>query len=303
MQIYDIDINQNITENFAVALGNFDGIHKGHAKLIRRMVKSANERALKPSVLLFKNHTRSHDILILTGTEQKISILKKLGVETIFLKSFDKSLMEMSPNTFIEDILINKINSKIVVVGFDYRFGHKASGNAEMLKEICMKYGTDVIIEDPVLYDNLPISSSSIREMISNGNIEDANKLLEYNFSLVGTVVDGRKQGRVFGFPTANLELSENYVLPKNGVYHTHVHIKGETFTGLTSVGFNPTVSDDEIIKIETYILDFSRNVYGEKIEVEFLRFIREEIKFDDVNLLTEQMKNDLKTVKTMLYI
>lgn len=284
----------------AIALGNFDGVHIGHKKLILNMVENAKDLNLKPSILLFDKHTKmltsGKSPMCITSNLQKEHLVKNLGVEVIYSINFDEDLMKLQPEEFVKNILVDKLNTKLVVVGFDYRFGHKASGDVKALQELSFKYGFKVIVLEPIYIDDLIVSSTKIRELILDGNLELANLMLDRSYQLSGRVIPGNKIGRTLGFPTANLELLDNYTLPKYGVYGTKTVINDRTYLSATSVGYNPTFNNDNI-RIECHIINFKEKIYDEIIYVDFIEYLREEIKFDNLDDLKNQIDYDIKNI------
>lgn len=294
------DVNETRFET-AIALGNFDGIHMGHQGLIKAMILKSKELGLKPSVLLFQNHTKmtleGKGPQLLTTLEQKYSVLEDLGVEIIYTMEFNEQIMKLTPEEFVRDILVNKINIKAVIIGTDYRFGHKASGDANLLKELGNKYAFQVTILDPVYIDGNKVSSTLIRELLSKGDLEAVKLLLGREYTLTGKVVGGKKIGKTMGYPTANIELVYNSVIPKNGVYSTKTIVDGKTYLSATSVGFNPTFKEDSL-KIETHILDFNGDLYGKVIRLVFVKYLRDELKFENIEELKKQIDKDIFEVK-----
>lgn len=298
-----IKIEDYIEDRFktCIALGNFDGIHIGHRNLILSMMENAKTFNLISSVLLFREHPK--DMLtgkspeLLTSLEDKEELLEKIGLDIIYEKKFTKEFSKLSPEEFVKEILVDKLNVHSVFVGFDYRFGFKASGDIETLKKLGHKYHFKVYIIEPVYYEASILSSSEIRNHIKEGNIKLVNKMLYRNYKIKGQVVHGSKIGRTLGFPTANIKLSNNYSIPKNGVYETKTIVYGKKYRSLTSIGTNPTVGGDTL-KIENYILDFDMDIYDKKIEVEFIKYIREEMMFGSLEDLKLQMKKDLEKIK-----
>lgn len=289
--------------NTAVALGNFDGIHIGHQDLIKTMVNKAKKENLKPSLLLFDTHTKSvlnsDSPSCITSIDQKIEIAEKLGVEIVYIIKFDKELMKLSADEFVSKILIEKMNSKLIVVGFDYRFGYKALGDSEYLKKLSSQYNFEIEVLNPVKNKGLIVSSSNIRHLIKEGKMEEVETLLKRPYSMLGNVIEGASRGRKLGFPTANIELKSNYVMPRSGVYKTYTEIDGRTYKSATNIGYNPTFNkENKLLKFETYILDFNENIYGKTIKVYFKRHIRDDIKFDNVDDLIAQMNLDVKEVE-----
>lgn len=297
-----LDCAENSNKHTAVALGNFDGVHLGHQYLIEKMINRANEKGLVKTVFTFNNSSlvqfktnKKNNILL--SNEQKITLFENMGVELLYLVDFTDKLMRMPPYEFVKSILVKSLKAKLVVVGFDFKFGYKAQGNGEFLKQVGKEFDFEVEIIEPVTKNNKIVSSSYIRELISIGNIKEANLLLGRPFAISGVVVRGKGRGRGLGFATANLELDINYQVPKFGVYRTYTHIDGKKYLSVTNIGKNPTF-DDVGFSIETHIIDFDENIYGKKVAIQLIDFIREEIKFDDLNELREQVLNDIEKVK-----
>lgn len=301
MEIIDL-LNYNETRfNTAIALGNFDGIHIGHQQLIKTMISKSKELNIKSSLLLFKSHTKAiidkNKPSMITNNQQKFKIAEELGIDIVYLLDFDDKIMRLSGEEFVRDIIIDKMNGKLLVVGFDYRFGHKASGNSDYLIELGKKYDIDVVVLDPIYKDNQVVSSSIVRELITDGNMLEASNILGRAYSIIGKVIPGKNRGNKLGFPTANIKPIDNYVIPKNGVYMTNTIIDNKRYVSATNIGYNPTF-DEDILKIETYILDFEGNIYGKTLEIEFIDFLRNDIKFQSKEALIEQMKIDIEIIK-----
>lgn len=302
MKVVDLN-NYEDKDNIAVVLGNFDGIHKGHQYLIGDTIKKANEKNLKPSILLFKNHTKSiinHDtdsICILTSNRQKLEILKEMGIKIVYTMNFDENIMKLTSEEFVKNILVKKLNAKLVTVGFDYRFGHKASGDSKYLKQLGEKEGFETNIIMPIYVRDEIVSSTKIRNLIKLGNIKKANELLGRYYTIIGKVITGNRRGKKMGYPTANMDLSHNYVIPKTGVYQTITLLENKKFISLTNIGYNPTFNGEKL-KIENHILDFNGNLYDKFIQIQFIDFIREDIKFNTVKELIKQIDNDVEYIK-----
>lgn len=295
----DIDIINKNTE-VSIALGNFDGIHKAHVELIKRMIKTSKNYNLKSSVLLFENHTKEitndKNIEILTTQSDKLKILNKLGVDIVFKVKFDKDIMKLKTEEFVEEFLMKKLNVKSIVVGFDYRFGYKAKGSIKDMQKLCLKNNLYLDILDPI-YENKLVSSTQIRKYIKNGDIIKANKMLGRSYSIKGKVVDGKKRGRTLGFPTANTKINGNYLIPKIGIYKTYVVINDKKYLAATNIGKNLTFEAGDL-KIESYIIDFNKDIYDEEIEIRFVDYIRDEIKFSSKDMLINQIKKDVEIIK-----
>ncbi len=301
MEIININDN-NFEGETTIALGNFDGLHIGHQALLATIKKEARANNVKSSVLLFKNHTctitnKDKNMVLLSDNEQKLSILQNLDIDIVFTIDFNKNIMTLSGEEFVKKILLDKINAKTVVVGFNYKFGYKASCDSNTLKKLGNKYGFKVIVVEPVYKDGQLISSTLIRKLILRGNILKANNFLGRHYSLKGKVIEGSKRGRKLGFPTANLEIDANLTIPSSGVYKTITVIDGKEYLSITNIGINPTYNEENM-KIETHIIDFSKNIYNKEIEVKFLEYIRKDIKFNTEKKLIEQIVKDINFVK-----
>lgn len=289
--------DKKLTDKTYIALGNFDGLHKGHMTLINRVVDEALLNDCKSLVYTFSNHPLTvaapdRTPKLIMDNEQKLHILRTAGVDIVAMIDFTYEYMQTSAEDFI-DILLDRYNAQGLVVGFNYKYGYKNEGNVEMLKEMAKDKGFELIIIEPETDEEGLISSTRIRRHIENGHISEANKLLVEPFVLKGHVVGGRNKGKQIGFPTANMSLDDKLILPKEGVYYTNLELDGILHRSITSVGDNPTIADDNAVTVETYILDFDRDIYGEEIKVYFLEWMREMIKFNSMEELKEQMRKD----------
>lgn len=296
MKIIEIDLNYKAKEESVIALGNFDGVHRGHIELIKKAIENAKKLNIKSSLLLFDEHTDNLIKVgkkdIITTNKTKFEILENLGVDIIYLINFTKEFMSYSPIKFLDDFLAKNLKIKGVVVGYDYTYGYKKSGDVKFLKENKNLFESVEIIEQ-ISYKGEKISSSLIRNLIEDGNIKDANFLLSRPYKLIGKIIHAKGLGKKMGYPTANLRLIDNFVIPKFGVYDTDIIIKGKKYKASTNIGTNPTVEHDGI-KIEAHILDFYEDIYGEIVELELLDFVRPELKFNSVEELFEQIAKDV---------
>lgn len=283
----------------AIALGFFDGVHIAHKKIIQSAVDYAKQNNLTPIALTFD--TAPGEILCpgtiryLTQNSEKALLIKSLGANTEFLKT-DKTLLDMSAEDFIHEILLKKYNIKYAVCGYNYRFGKGGVGDVELLKSYGEKYGFKTQIVAPIECGGESISSSRIRRLILGGNVKEANLLLGRNFSLKGKVTEGKHLGRKIGFPTANIFYDNSCVMLKNGVYKTVANIGPASYKAISNIGINPTVGG-EIPRSETYIPSFSENLYGREIEIEFIDFIRPETKFESIEMLKNQIQKDIQEI------
>lgn len=281
-------------KNTAVCLGKFDGIHKGHRLLIDT-IKSYEELtsvvftfALHPVTLFSKKETKLIDTL-----EEKEEKLSKLGVDILISYPFTKETAAMEAEDFIKDVIVEKLDAKVIVVGKDYRFGYQRKGNVSLLKKYAKVYGYKVVSLEKVSADHHVVSSSRIRTEIKNGNMEQVQELLSVPYSLKGEVLHGKQLGRTIGMPTINQKVTDSKILPPNGVYVSRVYLEDGIHGGITNVGVKPTVSGEKVVGIETYIFDFSGDLYGKVIRTELLHFVRGERKFDSIAALTTQMHKD----------
>ena len=298
MLIYDNKALDEESKNNYIALGSFDGLHLGHLSLVRKVKSLAKENNGKSIVFTFKNHPRTfininNKIELIMTNEEKIRVLQKEGIDILAFKDFDEKMMKMMPDEFI-NWLCKTYNVKGIVVGFNFKFGYKNLGDVELLKKFEEEYRYKLYVMEPCKSEGEIISSTTIRKELVDGNVEKAFDMLSRPYMLSGKVIDGKKLGRTIGFPTANLEINQQKVIPKKGVYYTNVKINEKIFKGITSVGNNPTVNGQELT-VETYILDFSNDIYGKEINIYFIDRIRNEIKFNNINELIEQLKKDKK--------
>ena len=299
----EIMVNKNkiIEHETTVALGNFDGIHLGHRELINKTIDLSKENKTVPSIFTFDCNFNEFKIgsknTSLMSKVQKESMLDDLGIELLYIVNFCDVIKNMTPEEFVTEILLKKLNARVVIVGFNFKFGHKANGNVETLSELSKKYRFEVIVIPPIIKDDNLVSSTLIRQLINKGDVVQANKLLGRNYSMRGKVIRGKGRGTNLGFATANLECDVDYVSPKNGVYDTIVKYNNKSYASITNIGINPTFADVGF-SIETHIIDFKEDIYGEYIEVEFIDFIRPEKKFETVKDLVRKVKADIQEVK-----
>lgn len=282
-------------EKTAVALGNFDGIHKGHQVLIKKAVKTAEEKGIKSAVFTFSNHPRnviagSNVVRNIIYEDEKTEILEGMGVDYLFSISFEE-IMKLSPQEFVDKVLIEKFRIDTAVCGFNFTYGYKAAGTADMLRD--MASGRfDVSVVAPVKVDGQVVSSTLIREKIMSGDVEAVPELLGRNFTIRGTVIHGNEIGRTIGFPTCNIVIDESMAALPNGVYMTYCYVDGERHCSITNVGNKPTVGEYGK-NIETNIFNFDEDIYDKKITVEFLKKIRDEQRFENLDALKKQIHDD----------
>lgn len=286
----------------AVALGNFDGVHYGHQALIRETVEKGKAAGLRPAVFTFSNNPKNllrHEKKVknIMYQSQKIQIIENLGVDYLFNVPFTKAIMDMTAPQFIDELLIGRCRMKTAFCGFNYRFAYKAEGTPDILKEEGLKKGFSVREIPPFKVNGDIVSSSLIRALIASGQVEKCMAYMGRNYSIGGEVVLGNRLGRRLGFPTSNLVIDPSMVTPPDGVYATYCVYNGVRYPSVTNVGMKPTVGRFKR-NVETHIFNFSREIYGKHIIVEFIKKMRDEVKFDTVKDLAEQVLRDLRDAK-----
>lgn len=289
-------------EPCCVALGNFDGVHAGHQALILRAVEKAKERNLKSGVFSFSTHPKNlfagkNVVKNIIYQEEKAALIEKLGVDYLFNVLFTRIVAQMEPVEFIDELLVDRMQMKEAFCGFNYRFGYKAAGNPEILRQEGLMKGFHVNEIPPVTIDGDVVSSTLIRGLIKAGEVEECEKYLGRRYSIGGEVVVGNKLGRTIGFPTSNITIDETMVTPPNGVYITYCIYNGHKYPSVTNVGVKPTIGSFKK-NMETHIFDFNKELYGKHIRVEFLKMTRDEVKFSSVEELAAQIVKDCRTAK-----
>lgn len=280
--------NLYINEDTAVTIGKFDGVHRGHQKLVKRILELEHRDCRSVIVTLNKNSTG----MLLTDSEKR-EILKRTGVSFLIDCPFVPEIVQMSPEVFVREILVRKLHARYIIVGEDFRFGYERQGDCNTLMELQKKYGFCLEVIKKEQYQGNDISSSYIKQELKKGNMKLVNTLLGYPYFVSGEVLHGRKIGRTLGMPTTNLIPTTNKLLPPNGVYVSNTFIGKECFYGVTNIGCKPTIGE-AFRGIETYIFDFDKDLYGETIEIQLLEFKRREMKFHSLDKLKEQMHKDI---------
>lgn len=310
MKIYELkypdQMNIDQDESYALAIGFFDGLHKGHKTVIQTAIDHAKAIGIQSAVMTFNPHPShvlgdgKNKVGYITPYKEKVDILKSLGVDTLFIVEFDHALASLLPEQFV-DVFIKGLNVKHVVAGFDFSFGSRGAGTMEDMKRLADgQYETTVV--GKVIDQEDKISSTRIRKRLSEGKVEEASVLLGRNFRTIGTVIHGEKNGRKLGFPTANVLPPKDSILPLNGVYAVRFIVDGQSYDGVCNVGIKPTFEkDDEQVMVEVHLLQFEGDLYGKAVVVEWLYFIREEKKFDSFEALIEQINKDKEEATTLL--
>ncbi|MBS4217705.1 bifunctional riboflavin kinase/FAD synthetase [Bacillus sp. FJAT-49711] len=294
--------SQNDFPPLALALGFFDGVHKGHQKVISTAQHIADENEVKSAVMTFDPHPsvvlgkKRKTVQYITPLEDKIDLISSLGIDFLFVVRFTSAFSSLEPEAFVKEYLIN-LNVKHVVAGFDYTYGKFGKGTMETLSQHG-KGNFDVTTVAKLEEDNEKVSSTKIRELIHAGEMIQAKDLLGRFFVTKGTVVHGEKRGRELGFPTANIQLENDYLIPKIGIYAVRFHVAGRWYNGVCSVGYNPTFKapGETMLSIEVHILDFDETIYGEEVQVEWHIYLRNEKKFNGIEELILQISKDVQT-------
>jgi riboflavin kinase/FMN adenylyltransferase len=289
----------------ALTIGNFDGVHLGHLEILREIKKIAKEKNLKSAVLTFQPHPlfvlkpeKPRDFLI-GSFAQKLKIFAEEEIDYVIALPFSKNLAEIAARNFVRKILVEHLNAKHLAVGYDFTFGKNREGNFKLLEEKSKKFAFTLSEISVVKNGEETCSSSAIRKFISEGKIAEANKFLGRNFAVCGIVNEGRKLASQLGFPTANLKPKPHIIQPKFGVYKTETFIPhlNKKFPSITNFGIKPTVANITLPLYETHLPDFSQNLYGKKIRIEFLEFLRDEKKFASLDELKNQIASDVKRI------
>jgi riboflavin kinase/FMN adenylyltransferase len=298
---------ENLKRSFrnpVVTLGNFDGLHLGHQQIFKRVKQEASKIRGQGVVITFEPHplkvlAPEKFLPLLTPFKKKMMLIEKSGIEIVLCIEFSLTFSEISASEFIESILVEKVKVKKVIIGYNYHFGKGQRGDAQTLKDAGKVFDFEVEVVEPLRVGETIVSSSKIRNLIQRGEVEEASKLLGRNYPVIGKVVGGEKRGQTLGFPTANLEISDE-LYPKTGVYAVEVVWHQKRFNGLANIGSNPTFSAQtskggEPFLLEVHILGFNENIYGKEIEVYFKKRIRDEVRFESPSLLIEQIKKDIQ--------
>jgi riboflavin kinase/FMN adenylyltransferase len=296
-------------KNPVVTLGIFDGVHRGHKTLIAKLVDMAKNLNGESVIVTFYPHPRlvlsenKTSMFFLTSLDEKISLLEKEGVDHLIVIPFDHNLSNKEACQFIQEVLVKKINTKCLIAGFNNHFGRKSDMGFDAIRKCAESFGIRVEQAGPLSSEKGIVSSSLIREALLFGEIEEANKLLGYDYFINGTIVEGKHLGREIGFPTANVNPDyKNKLVPKDGVYAVEVILDNSKYKGMLSIGSNPTVNDNPDIRtIEVNIFDFERDIYNSGICVLFKRWLRDEARFGNIVLLTEQLELDKKMALRLL--
>jgi riboflavin kinase/FMN adenylyltransferase len=297
--------------NPVVTLGNFDGVHVGHQDIFKRVREEASKIHGEGMVITFEPHplkvlAPDKFLPLLTPFRKKMMLIQKSGIETVLCIDFSLEFSEIPPSEFIKSILVEKVKVKEVIIGYNYHFGKGQQGDAQTLIDAGGVFNFEVSVVEPFRIGRIVVSSSRIRDLLQGGEVEEASRLLGRDYPMIGKVVGGAKRGQTLGFPTANLEISDE-LYPKSGVYAVEVEWRQQRLNGLANIGSNPTFFSEQNgrgnpISLEVFILNFNRNIYGEEIQINFRRRIRDEVRFESSSLLIEQIKKDIQWAKENVF-
>jgi riboflavin kinase/FMN adenylyltransferase len=288
-----------------VTIGNFDGVHLGHVPILKKLIEEAHRENSKALVITFDPHPKKilrpdiRPFYLLTSVEEKIKLLEDIGIDGLILIPFDLNFSKMTAESFVCDILWDKLHIRKIFVGHDYSFGKSKTGNKIFLAEFGKKLGFGVDIIDAVKLDEETISSTRLRHLILEGDVKAAARLLGRPYNVSGIVVPGKKRGSILGIPTANIK-PDKELIPAQGVYAVISHLEKDRYNGVLNIGFNPTFSDTDL-SVEVYLLDFSGDIYGRKVDVLFIEKIRDEVKFENPEQLVKQIRKDIDEAWTIL--
>ncbi|MGM5468976.1 bifunctional riboflavin kinase/FAD synthetase [Flavobacteriaceae bacterium LMO-SS05] len=282
----------------AITIGTFDGVHLGHQKIIKRLQSIAKDKGLQSVILTFFPHPRmvlqnAVDVKLLNTIEERQEILSDLGLDHLVVKKFTKEFSRLSAEHYVREVLVNKLNAKYIIIGYDHRFGKNRKANIKDLIAFGKQF--DFNVEEISVQDveDVAVSSTKIRRALNDGDIKTANAFLGYDYFLTGTVIKGKQIGKQIGFPTANIDIKEHYkLIPKNGVYVVKSLIENTLFYGMMNIGTNPTV-DGTKQSIEVHFFDFDQDLYDKRLKIELLERLRDERKFESLESLQSQLNND----------
>lgn len=288
--------------------GTFDGVHIGHQKIISRLREIANRKAGETVMLTFHPHPRmvlfpdDHGLKLLSTLDEKAKLLEKAGIDHLIVYPFTEEFSRMTSVEYVRDLLVNQIGVDTVVVGYDHHFGRNREGDFEQLKEFAQTYDFDVEEIPPQDIDRVNVSSTKIRNALEKGDVQKARKFLGHAYTLSGEVVKGEGLGKKLGFPTANISVEETYkLIPAKGVYAVKAQLEGESYSGMLNIGNRPTVSTDSNTSIEVHLFELEKEIYGEEITLSLIDRIREEVEFDSIEELVQQLKKDKEISKSLL--
>ena len=307
MQIIEASsLSGGLKEKTAIALGMFDGVHLGHQKVISHAQSFAKKHGLKTGVITLKSHPKeiTHRNLktknapkLVTNLETRLKVFEDIGVDFVLVIDFNEEFMDTSAEDYLNIYLKEKLNTAFISVGFDHHFGKNRSGNIELLRSWTKENGIEMKVQEAFQIVDTVVSSSLIRHLLEHSQIKEVNEYLGYDFRYIGEVIHGEKKGRELGFPTANLKIDPKVQLPANGVYKGYCNIEDDEsiYNVAINLGFRPSINAEEILNLEVHILNFDGDIYGKRLDLRFTEKIRDEQKFDSLEDLKSQIKEDIQ--------
>lgn len=288
-------------KNAVITVGTFDGVHIGHQKILLKLNKKAKELHGESVLITFQPHPRfivnpnDNSLKLINTLDEKIKILKKYSIDNLVIVNFTKEFSEITAEEYVQKFLIETFHPKCIAIGYDHHFGKNRKGDISLLKQFQEKYNFEILRIEKEELDEIAISSTKIRNALNEGKVSDAYKLMNHEYIIEGFVIKGKQIGRKINFPTANIQIEKKYkLIPKNGVYAVKIIILDKEYLGMLNIGIKPTFKKNKKT-IEVNIFNFEKNIYGEKICVKFIEFLREEKKFDNKENLKKQLKTDKK--------
>lgn len=298
-----IDPKQPLDFQTSAGIGNFDGIHLGHKKIINAVKQRSRENSTRSCAITFDPHPQKvlgrKEVSLIFPLERRFEMLEATGIDVVVCLNFTRELSEVSAEDFVKDILLHRLRIKNIIVGPGFSFGHKRQGNVDLLRSMGETHGFNTVVAEAAQVDDRVVSSSAIRGLVRDGEISEANRFFGYDYYIEGIVVEGERRGRKLGFPTVNLDTKWE-ILPKPGVYATYAKLPDGFHESITNIGIRPTFEESKLT-VETHIFDFNENLYGKEFRVNFVKRLRDEKRFENVDKLVAQIKHDIAAVREIL--
>ncbi len=307
MRVYNDLFLIEKNDNTIITIGTFDGVHLGHQKIFNVLINKSKNNGCRSFVITFEPHPRlviqpNSDLKLLTTFEEKVEILRNMGIDNLLVIPFTKEFSELTSEAFFRKYILDGTGIKKMVIGYDHRFGKGRDGDEQKIRELGAANSFDIQKTDAVTVNETVVSSSKIRNALFEGEVKAAAQMLGRNYSFAGKVVVGDKRGRELGFPTANIQLeNESKLIPKNGVYAVKVFLEERIFNGVMNIGLRPTFKETKVVLSEVHILNFNEDIYGKHIHIEFIERIRDEKKFGSKEELIKQIEIDKQKTNLLL--